>query len=455
MENTKILVIDDESLIRFSIQEALQLEGYQVSVAAQAQEGLSLMGQEEFDIIITDLRMPGLSGIDVIKKAKEMSYPAEIIMITAYGTIESAVEAIKMGAYDYVTKPFEMDELLMLVNRIEEYKRLQKENIILRDKLSSIQKSHEIIGKSKAIQEVFDLIETVAETDSTVLIQGASGVGKELVALNIHSKSKRSDKPFIKVSCPAITETLLESELFGHEKGAFTGAYRQRKGRFELASSGTIFLDEIGELPLSLQAKLLRILQDKECERVGGNLTIKVDVRIICATKKDLPVEVEGGRFREDLFYRLKVFPIHVPTLQERREDIPLLLEHYIKTYSSQLGKDIKSISLHTNHALFNYPFPGNVRELENIVERAVILCDGEEILPEHLPEEALNSDKRAHANQDNSQADGTLAEMLNEYEKKCIQKTLNMFDGNKSNTAQALGISRKNLWEKVKKHNL
>jgi DNA-binding NtrC family response regulator len=455
MENTKILVIDDEPLILFSIKEAFEMEGYRVSTASDADEGLSIMARDEFDIVITDLRMPGMDGIELLKKIKNMPYSAEVILITAYGTIESAVEAMKIGAYDYITKPFEMDELLILVKRIQEYRRLQKENIILREELQSRQKSYEIIWKSGAMQKLMDIVETVARTDSTVLIQGESGVGKELVAANIYAKSHRRDKPFVKVSCPELTATLLESELFGHEKGAFTGAYKQRKGRFELAHTGTLFLDEIGELPPTLQAKLLRVLQEKEFERVGGNRTINVNVRIICATKKDLFKEVNEGRYREDLFYRLNVFPIHVPPLRERREDIQILVEHFVKTFSAQLGKDIRSVSPSATSSLLSYSYPGNVRELQNIIERAAILCDGTKISAEHLPSEVLKPEEEiAHSSQYLS-GDKTLSEMLETIEKECIRKTLETFKGNKTSTAEALGISRKNLWEKMRKFQL
>lgn len=455
MDGCKILVIDDEPLVRFSIKEGLLAEGFNVSTASQAQEGLDFLGDEHFDIVITDQRMPGLSGLDLLKKIREMDYPTEVILITAYGTIESAVEAMKMGAFDYITKPFEMDELIILIRRIQEFKRLERENIVLREELKSSRENHEIIGKSEPVMEVMNLIRTVAPTNSAVLIEGESGVGKELVAREIHQLSNRQDKPFIIVSCPALSETLLETEFFGHEKGAFTGAHRQRKGRFELAHTGTIFLDEIGEIPLSLQAKLLRVLQEKEFERVGGDHTIKTDVRVICATKKNLLKEVENGRYREDLFYRLKVFPIMVPPLRNRKEDIPLLLESFTNNISNELGKDIDTVSAPAVRSLLEYNFPGNIRELKNIIERAVILCNGKEILKEHLPLEVLVTGTGSASRSKNFNAERTLAEVLGEYEKECLQNTLQAFDGNKGNAAKALGISRKNLWEKIKKYQL
>ncbi len=455
MDDFKVLVVDDEQLVRYSIKEGLEQEGFMVVVASQARDGLALMMEEEFDVVISDLRMPGLSGIELLQKIKEMQLHPEVILITAYGTIESAVEAMKMGAYDYVTKPFELDELIVILRRIQDYRRLQKENKMLQEELKNAKMGPEMIGESRAMKEVLDLIETVAVTDSTVLIQGESGVGKELVAANIYANSNRKGKPFIKVSCPALSESLLESELFGHEKGAFTGAYKQRKGRFELANNGTIFLDEIGELTFPLQVKLLRVLQEKQFERVGGNRTISVDARVICATKKDLLKEVEEGHYREDLFYRLNVFPIHIPPLRERREDIPILVDHFIRTYSTQLGKDIKSISMPAARSLFSYFFQGNVRELQNIIERAAILCNGEAILAEHLPSEVLNHSEKTSEYVRHPPADKILSEMLEEYEKECIEKTLEAFKRNKGSSADALGISRKNLWEKIKKYHL
>jgi two-component system response regulator AtoC len=455
MDDFKILVVDDEQLVRYSIKEALEQEGFVVSAASQARDGLTLMEQKEFDVVISDLRMPGLSGLELLQKIKEMQLTPEVILITAYGTIESAVEAMKMGAYDYVTKPFEIDELIVILKRIQDYRQLQKENKILQEELKKAKMGPEMIGKSRAMKEVLDLIKTVAGTDSTVLIQGESGVGKELVAANIHASSKRNGKPFIKVSCPALSESLLESELFGHEKGAFTGAYKQRKGRFEIANNGTIFLDEIGELTFPLQAKLLRVLQEKQFERVGGNRTISVNARVVCATKKDLLKEVEEGHYREDLYYRLNVFPIYIQPLRERREDIPLLLVHFMETFSAQMGKKVHSISSEAASALFNYSFPGNVRELQNIMERAVILSNGEEITPEHLPSEVLNTGKKSATHAQPLQFNKTLSEMIDEHEKKCIKTTLQIMEGNKGNAAKVLGISRKNLWEKIKKHQL
>ncbi len=384
-----VLIVDDEKNYLIVLEALLEDEGYQVFTADNAERGLEIALNQEIDVVVTDMKMPLMDGMVFLERLHRMKPDLPIIMMTAYGTIEKAVEAMKKGAFDYICKPFENEEFKIIIQKAIEHFRLLKQNKEMTQELIGRYSFHNIVGRSAVMQKVFYIIEKVAPSKSTVLITGESGTGKELIAKAIHYNSPRFDKPFVSVNCGALPETLLESELFGHEKGAFTGAIQQRKGRFELAHGGTLFLDEISEMPLHLQVKLLRVLQEMEFERVGGSQTIKVDVRVIAATNRELKTEVEAGRFRADLFYRLNVVNIHVPPLRERKEDIPLLINHFIEKYSKEMGISEKvRIDKEALKLLMEYHWPGNVRELENVIERALLLCSGGEIRLGDLPPE-------------------------------------------------------------------
>src|SRR5690242_7302814 len=374
MKGLAILLVDDEPLMRLSMVDALEAVGYDVHAVGTGTEGLEVVRQKAFDLVITDLRLPGADGLMILKATKDKSPETEVVVITAHGSVESAVGAMKLGAFDYITKPFQMDELLLIVERVGRVVALRRENQDLKETLENKFCFNGILGTNSQMRAVLEKIKTVAGTDSTILILGESGTGKELVANAIHQNSSRSQHPLIKVSCAALPETLLEAELFGHEKGAFTGALRQRRGRFELAHKGTLFLDEIGEISPVVQVKLLRVLQERQFERVGGNETIEVDVRLVCATQKDLKKEVQQGRFREDLYYRLNVVPVVLPPLRERREDVMLIAEHMLRTRCERSNKTLKGFSQSAQELLLRYSFPGNIRELENLIERAVAL---------------------------------------------------------------------------------
>lgn len=452
---SRILIIDDEPLMRISIGDALKDEGYEVSDAASGREGLAIArdGVTPFDIVITDLRLPDIDGLEVLKSLRKSSPEAMVVLITAFGAVETAVEAMKYGAYDYVTKPFAMDELLIMIRRMLRLKDLERENQALKEQVEGRYNFSGIVGRSDKMNEIFEMIKVVSQTDSTVLILGESGTGKEIVASAIHRNSPRKDGPYIKVSCAAIPETLLEAELFGYDKGAFTGAVKQKKGRFELADKGTIFLDEIGELAPSIQVKLLRVLQEKEFDRLGGTGTVSADVRVICATQRDLKKEVQNGSFREDLYYRLNVVPIVLPPLRERKGDIMLLANHFLNYYSGLCKKQVKGFSVDAVEALIKYPFPGNVRELEHAVERAVVMGKGEEIQPWDLPEEIGSSNLSDCLKVFRSGEGGyeNLTKAMKDFEKKYIIKVLEETNGNKTLAAKLLGVSRKTLWEKCK----
>ena len=449
----RILIIDDEPLMRISISDALKGDGYHVAETASGKEGIGRVKDGSFDIVITDLRLPDLDGIEVLKSCKRASPDTFVILITAYGAVETAVEAMKYGAYDYVTKPFSMDELLLMIKRIVRLKDLEAENILLKEQVEGRYNFSGIIGKSERMNAIFETIKVISQTDSTILILGESGTGKELVAKAIHATSPRKDEPYIKVSCAAIPETLLEAELFGYEKGAFTGAAKQKKGRFELASKGTIFLDEIGELSTTIQVKLLRVLQEKEFDRLGGTETISADVRIICATQRDLKKEVHRGTFREDLYYRLNVVPMTLPPLRERKGDIMLLANHFLEYYSGLYRKSVKGFAVDALEALLKYPFPGNVRELEHAVERAIVMGKSEEVRASDLPEEISGADGLndcLKALQDRGGYE-KLTAAIKDFEKRYIARVLEETKGNKTLAAKVLGVSRKTLWEKCK----
>jgi DNA-binding NtrC family response regulator len=372
-----ILIADDEPNIRRVLEAVLSKEGYQVIAAENAKRALDAVSSNtSIDVLVSDLIMPDMNGVELLEAARQINPSISVIMITAHGTIKSAVDAMRLGAFDYITKPFDMDELKVVVKKALERRRLIDENRELRQQLKTRYRFDNIIGVSSAMQEVFRLVERVAGTRASVLIRGESGTGKELIARALHFNSNRSQNPFVPVACVALSEQLLESELFGHEKGAFTGAVAQKPGRFEMAHTGTLFLDEIGDIPGQVQMKLLRVLQEREFERVGGLKTIKVDVRLVTATNHDLEQAVKDSKFREDLYYRLQVVQIYIAPLRERTEDIPPLVEHFIEKYSSDNGKDIKYVSPEALELMMSYRWPGNVRELENVIERAIVLAD-------------------------------------------------------------------------------
>jgi len=391
-----ILIVDDEKNYLIVLEALLSDVGYEVLTADDAGKGLEMVRSHDLDLVITDMRMPGMDGMEFLAQLHHQQPELPVIMMTAYATVEKAVEAMKRGAFDYITKPFKNEELKLTIRKAIEMHRLLRENRLLSQELQQRFSFGHIVGQSKAMRKVYGLIEKVAQTRATILITGESGTGKELIARSIHFNSPRRDKPFISVSCSALPESLLESELFGHERGAFTGAHALRKGRFELADGGTLFLDEVGEMSPALQVKLLRVLQDMDFERVGGTRTIHVDARVVAATNRDLRRDVENGRFRDDLYYRLRVVQIEVPPLRERRDDIPLLIHHFLGKAAEANGVPVKRVSEEAFNFLYQYEWAGNVRELENVIERAVILCSGEEIGPQDLPDEIRHSPKES-----------------------------------------------------------
>jgi len=449
----QILVVDDERKMGILIEGTLKDAGYSVKSVQSGEEALKLLKKNTYDVVITDLKMEPVDGMAVLKKAKELNQTTEVIMMTAYATARSAVEAMKAGATDYIIKPFALEELKLLVDKIVEKQKLLALNLQLQEDLGRAVLD-EFVGKSEKIRQVFNLVEKVAKTDASVLLLGESGTGKELVARAIHGKSKRKNKPLITVNCAALTETLLESELFGHEKGAFTGAYARKLGRFELADQGTIFLDEIGEISPAIQAKLLRVLEEKKFNRVGGVETIQVDTRVIAATNKDLEQNVKTGKFREDLYFRLNVFPIWIPPLRERREDIPLLVEYFLNKYHYQGEK----LSPDLMDQLINYDWPGNVRELKNVLERAMILSDGKNIEAHHVGIKPAIPPEKETALKTKGETTGSTSSSplsLEEMEKKMIIEALKRSKGNKSEAAKALHITRRMLYTRMKKYNL
>ena len=450
-DKIRIIVIDDEPLMRVTVHDAMVAEGYEVVSAETGKKGIELLRETEWDILITDLRLPDMDGIQILKEVKSLNPETQVILITAYGSIDSAVTAMKEGASDYLTKPFSMDELLLIIKRILRIRELEEENRSLRKKVEEKFGLEGLVGKSPQMIKIYDLIETVSQTDTTVLVYGESGTGKEMVANAIHFRSPRKGRPFIKVNCAALPETLLESELFGHEKGAFTGAIKQRKGRFEMADGGTLFLDEIGDISPVVQVRLLRVLQERQFERVGGNETLSVDVRLICATQRDLKEEIRKGSFREDLYYRLNVVPMHLPPLRERREDILLLSDHFMNKFSQKMGKEITGLSEEAKTILLKYTFPGNIRELENMLERAVALIKGKVIQAYDLPEEVCGQTSPVRDVCEKIRGSKPLASAVSLFEKEYIQSVLEKTKGKKGQAAEILGISRKTLWEKIK----
>ena len=444
---SKILLAEDDEIMRETLFDRLSKNGWQVESASDGKEALALIEQNFYNLVLSDIRMPGLNGTLLLERVLRISPDTDVIMMTAYGSVESAVECLKKGAADYILKPFDMDDLSIRVRRLLEMQDIKARYSSLEERCG-LQLSP-IIGSSSSIKSLLKMVEQVAASDTTVLITGESGTGKELVAGAIHFNSQRSKGPYIRINCAAIPESLMESELFGHEKGAFTGADARKIGKFEAANGGTILLDEIGEMPLPLQSKLLRVLQEREIERIGGNKTIQVNVRIICSTSKNLAAESRKGNFREDLFYRLQVIPIEVPPLRERKEDIPELSRYFLDEFSKERNEPLK-MSEQTFDALMDYDYPGNVRELRNIVERISVLAPEPLIEPWHLPADFAGS-----TNGEDEQSSLKLADSVAAAEKACILKALRMADGKRTKTAEILGISRKNLWEKLKQHKL
>lgn len=439
----RILVVDDEEAMRESLNDWLKEDGYEVGLAAGGQEAIDMVRGEPWEVILLDLKMPGMNGLETLKHLKEVRPDAEILMMTAYATVDTAVQAMKEGAFDYLVKPFDPDEIEILIKKIVKQKELILENILLRKKLEERDQFDEIIGKSDAMQQIFELIKRVAPTDSTVLITGESGTGKELIAQAIHGNSGRCYMPLIAVSCGALPESLLESELFGYEKGAFTGAEHTKRGRFEMAHGGTLFLDEIGDISLKTQVDLLRVLQQKEFSRLGGEESIEVDVRILAATNRDLEKAIIENRFRKDLFYRLNVISIHVPPLRERKEDIPPLAKASVRKCCLELNKDEVNIAPSAMKLLVDYDWPGNVRELENVIERALVIGGGKEIAATDLPFTGREP------------VSEQLPKSLKAMEKIHIERVIEEADWNISRAARELGIDRQTLYNKIEKYEI
>jgi two-component system, NtrC family, response regulator AtoC len=447
----KILVVDDEKNMRWALERALKAQGYEVYQAEDGKQGLEAALHIRPELVILDLKMPEMDGLAVLTALKEQVPEIMVVMITAHGSTASAVEAMKLGAYDYINKPFDIDELKLVVAKALEVENLKATVQRLEHEVKERYSFQNIIGKGQVIQNIFVLIERIADTNATVLIQGESGTGKELVARALHYSSNRKNNPFIQVNCAALPESLLESELFGHEKGAFTGAIAQRQGRFELANGGTIFLDEIGEISPQVQVKLLRVIQERSFERIGGQQTINIDVRVVAATNKDLAVEMREGRFREDLFYRLNVIPLHMPSLRERKEDIPLLIEHFLKKYDPK-GR-ISSVHPAALKLLVDYYWPGNVRELENTMERLAIVTPGATIEASDIPAEFRHSRVLPGPEVRFMMPESGLD--LEQVEKAFITQALELAQGNKSKAAKLLGLTRHTLLYRIEKHNL
>jgi len=446
--NFRLLVIDDEKNIREGLAESLSNDGYDVVCAENGEEGWKLFSNGDIDLVITDLKMPGLTGEELMRRILTQVPGFPVIILTGHGTIEQAVAAMHDGAWDFLSKPVDLDHLSMKVKRALENRELFFQHKRMEEELGKKKQFKSIIGNSQKIREVFDIMNKAAPTKASILITGESGVGKELVADAMHELSPRKDKPLIKVHCAALSSSLLESELFGHEKGAFTGAVSQRRGRFELASGGTLFLDEIGEIDQNIQIKLLRVLQEKKFERVGGEQTIQTDVRIVTATNKDLKAEIEKGNFREDLYFRLNVVNIHVPPLRERKDDIPLLAASFLDEFAEENGKTIKGIHDKVRSRFYAYEWPGNIRELRNCIESAVVMCQSEIITVEDLPPPLRSVNDEGWINI-------KLGANMAECEKIIIRDTLSHCDGNKSKTASLLGIGRKTLLRKLAEYGL
>jgi two-component system, NtrC family, response regulator AtoC len=451
-----ILIIDDEKNMRHMLQIMLGKEGYQTDAAADGVEGLSRLEEKNFDFILCDIKMPKMDGLSFLKEARKRYPEKTFIMMSAYGTIDTALEAMKLGAYDYIAKPFKSDEALLTLRKAEERERLKEENIKLQDKINRIEQKYSfgnIVARSESMATVFDLVERVADHKTTVLITGESGTGKELIAKAIHTKSSRAERPMVSINCGGIPETLIESEMFGYKKGAFTDAVRDKPGLFVEADKSTLFLDEIGELPLQLQVKLLRVLQEEEITPLGATVPRKIDVRVIAATSKDLKREVEHGKFREDLFYRINVMTIHLPPLRERRGDIPLLTGHFIDIFNRKLDKNIEGLSSSAMAFLLAHSWSGNIRELENVIERAMILARENLITPSELPS-SVTSRTEISTIEDPGRT-LSIKKETRRLEIELIRKALKLTRGNRSNAAKILEISRPILISKIKEYGL
>ena len=445
-----ILVVDDEQIIRESLSYVLRKENYNVDEAENGKAAYDMLLETNYDLVITDLEMPEMKGTELLEKIRDLSAQTATIVVTAYGSLETAISALRAGASDYILKPVEFDELIIKVKKLFEMKDLIIENQILRSELQRTTEDHKIIGKSYAIRKIFDLIDSVANTDSTVLISGKSGTGKELVARALHFTSKRKDKPFVVVNCGAISDTLIESELFGHKKGAFTGAVSDKEGFMKAANDGTLFLDEIGEMPLDLQVKLLRTIQEKEYTPVGTTKAIPVNVRFVASTNKNLSEEIKAGNFREDLYYRLNVVEIVLPSLKDRKEDIPILANHFVDKYRKEMNKAIKGISEEAMRVLINHEWKGEVRELENVIERSIIFCNEDYIAVNNLPS-SLVVDKEEFSHS----LTNSLEDSVKKYERDIIINALNSNDFNKEKTADYLNVGLSTLYRRLKDLNI
>lgn len=445
---TKVLVVDDELILRTALKGALSSQGYEVKVCETGKKALQLLKNEFFDIALVDVRLPDIDGLELLQEIRKISPETGVIIITAYADVRSAVKAIKDGAFDYLSKPFQEEELFITIEKFLRFRNLERELKSLKESLSFNLTQDSFIAESKAMREILQKVNLIAETDVPVLILGESGTGKEVIADLIQRRSKRKDRPYIKLNCTAIPETLFEAELFGYEKGAFTGANETRKGKLELADTGTLLLDEIGDLPLSVQPKLLRVLETNTFYPLGSKRELKVDVRYIFATSKDLKKLVEEGKFRDDLFYRINVIPIKIPPLRERKEDLPPLIRFFLHQFAEKYQKEIPRITKEAYVALLNYNYPGNVRELKHIIERAILLSQDNEISLEDLPEEVVSA-------RTIPQGELNYKQCIDLIEKELISRTLKECQGKKTETAKRLGISRKTLWKKIKKLNI
>jgi len=452
---TQVLILDDERNYLLILEALLSDAGYAVTALDDPEMGMAYLEESEVDLVITDMKMPKMTGQEVLERVKKAYPHIPVIIMTAFGSIEGAVDAMRVGAFDYVTKPFSNEELMLTVAKAAQFGRTQRENILLRKSLEERYAVHQLIGRSKAMGQVLEMVDRAAPSRSTVLIMGESGTGKEMVAKAIHYASPRKDQPFVTVNCMALSSGVLESELFGHEKGSFTGAVAKRRGRFELAHGGTLFLDEIGELSADIQVKLLRVLQERTFERVGGTQQIEVDIRVVTATNKDLTAAVAAGTFREDLFYRLNVVRIDMPALRERREDIPLLAGHFLRKYAAENDKDVTSFSPEAMDALTGYEWPGNVRQLQNVVERCVVLASGELIGVGELPAEVRDEETQYKSAVDLLPVQINLGETLEKIEAALVRRALARTDFVQVKAAEMLGVSKSLLQYKLKKYNI
>ncbi len=455
MAKARILVVDDEKLIRWSLKENLEKEKYEVYTASTGEEALELIHEELPDLILQDIKLPGVSGLEILEEVKKLREESLVIMMTAYGDINTSVKAMKLGAYDFVEKPFVFDKLKLTIAKALETVNLKKEVHVFKSQQKAQFRLDNVVGQSDSMNRVFKMVEKLSRSDATtVLLQGESGTGKDVIAKAIHYQSRRAEAPYMEINCTSLPDTLIESELFGHEKGAFTDARAMKKGLFEITDGGTILLDEIGDMPLSTQSKLLRVIENKAFKRLGGVKDIVVDVRIIAATNKDLKQASAGGSFREDLYYRLKVFPIYLPTLRDRSEDIPLLVRHFVTTFNHEFKKNVRGISPEAQDMMMAYHWPGNVRELKNVIERAIILESEDVILPEHLPLEVVRPEPvtNPHGSSIQLPAEGV---SLSEVERELIEQALATSKGNQVHAAKLLRMSRDTLRYRMKKHDL